>query len=185
MLVQKIPLEISFPSGDSRLKISFRFLSSLFLISLAQSQQISSFDFVETNMFDMRDKSTFRDFVARSFTSRTKNHDSLAKTFSPGIIVRSTCGKSSAIPSLDTLKSLPIIPHLHLLQPRPSRSCDAEKFNFRLIRYHSIARNSGIKGKHIRKKDSTEEYHVVVCYPLSAITNNKTNRGSELSFTAG
>ena len=47
--------------------------------------------------------------------------------------------------SLVTLKSLPIIPHLHLLQPRPSRSCDAEKFNFRLICYHSIARNSGIK----------------------------------------
>ena len=41
------------------------------------------------------------------------------------------------------------------------------------------------KGKHIRKKDSTEDYQVVVCYPLSAITNNKTNRGSELSFTAG
>ena len=52
VLVQKIPLEISFPSGDSRLKISFRFISSLFLIPLAQSQQISSFDFLETNMFD-------------------------------------------------------------------------------------------------------------------------------------
>ena len=52
VLVQKIPLEISFPSGDSRLKISFRFISSLLLIPLAQRQQISSFDFVETNMFD-------------------------------------------------------------------------------------------------------------------------------------
>ena len=34
------------------IEISFRFISSLFLIPLAQSQQISSFDFVETNMFD-------------------------------------------------------------------------------------------------------------------------------------
>ena len=34
------------------IEISFRFISSLFLIPVAQSQQISSFDFVETNMFD-------------------------------------------------------------------------------------------------------------------------------------
>ena len=40
------------------------------------------------------DKSTSRDFVACSFASRPKNHASLAKTFSPGILVRSTCGKS-------------------------------------------------------------------------------------------
>ena len=51
---KKISLEISFPSGDSGLfKVSFRFISSLFLIPLAQSQQISSFDFLETKyMFD-------------------------------------------------------------------------------------------------------------------------------------
>ena len=34
------------------MEISFRFISFLFLIPLAQSQQISSFDFVETNTFD-------------------------------------------------------------------------------------------------------------------------------------
>ena len=38
-----------------------------------------------------------RDFVARSSASRPKNHASLAKTFSPGILVRSTCGKSAVI----------------------------------------------------------------------------------------
>ena len=99
-------------------------LSSFFLIPLAQSKQISSFDFGETNMFDCfcrivpfkcrtfewrhhlfsakrkwkpckPDKSTSCDFVARSSDSRPKNHASLATTFSPGILVRSTCGKSS------------------------------------------------------------------------------------------
>ena len=35
--------------------------------------------------------------VARSSASRPKNHASLAKKFSPGILVRSTCGKSDVI----------------------------------------------------------------------------------------
>ena len=53
VLVQKISLEISYPSGDSReIEISFRFIPSLFLITLAQSQQISSVYFVETNILD-------------------------------------------------------------------------------------------------------------------------------------
>ena len=43
----------------------------------------------------LRLDTTSRDFVARSFNSRTKNHDSLAETFSSRVIVRSTCGKSS------------------------------------------------------------------------------------------
>ena len=34
-----------------KMEISFRFISSLFLIPLAQSQQISSFDVVETDTF--------------------------------------------------------------------------------------------------------------------------------------
>lgn len=36
----------------------------------------------------------------------------------------------------------PMIPHLHLRQPRLCRSGDAEIFNFRLIHYHSFAKNS-------------------------------------------
>ena len=42
-----------------------------------------------------------------TFTSRTKNHDSLSKTFSPGIIVRSTCGKSMEYP-MEYLNGVPL-----------------------------------------------------------------------------
>ena len=51
VLVQKIPLDL-LSKRRLEIEISFRFISCLFLIPLAQSQQISSFDFVETNMFD-------------------------------------------------------------------------------------------------------------------------------------
>ena len=48
-------------------------------------------------MWIARGRRTFsRDFVARASTSRTKNYVSLAKTFSPGILVRSTCYVSVA-----------------------------------------------------------------------------------------
>ena len=118
MLVQRSITGDLLSKRRLEIEISFRFILSLFLIPLAQRQEISSDDFGETNMFDCfrgiapssaglandvipflsrnanepceRDKSTSRDFVARSSASRTKNHASLPTTFTPGILVRST-----------------------------------------------------------------------------------------------
>ena len=89
-------------------------------MALAQSKQISSFNFGEPNMFDcfrqivpfnlrMTSSPFWREMqmktlqarqvdllVARSSTLHPKNYTSFAKTFSPGILLRLICGKSMA-----------------------------------------------------------------------------------------
>ena len=125
VLAQKVSLEISFPSVVSRLKEAFVLFRLCFWYILAQSIQISSFNLEKTNVFDCfhriaplkcrtckwshppfgtkhkwkpckPGKSTSRDLVARSSALLLKNQASDAKTFSPGILVRSTSGKSNS-----------------------------------------------------------------------------------------
>ena len=66
---KKISLEIIVLSKRRlKMEISFRFISSLLLIPLAQSQQISSFDFVETNTFDCEFSYRIRKYACLSIS---------------------------------------------------------------------------------------------------------------------